>query len=254
MTRTILITGATAGFGAATAKTFARHGWKLVLTGRRQHRLESLCHELGNDRAWPLCADIRDRKAMEDGIKALPHHFQDVSVLVNNAGLALGIDPAQSCHLDDWQTVIDTNINGLLVTTRLLLPRLIAFGPNATIINIGSIAGSYSYPGSNVYGASKAFVRQFSLNLRTDLHGTGVRVSCLEPGIAESEFSNVRFRGDNERADSVYANTTPLTPEDIAETIYWIVSQPSHVNINTLEVMPTAQSPGAPLPIHTEED
>lgn len=250
MSGIVFITGATAGIGAATARCFVKAGWKVILTGRRIERLQALQRELGGvGKAWLICADIQDHQAMEDGIASLPPDFSDIAVLVNNAGMALGMEQAPSCSLEDWKIMVDTNITGLVQVTHTLLPRLVGAGSRAMIVNMGSIAGTYPYPGGNVYGATKAFVRQFSLNLRADLHGTGVRVSCIEPGMVETEFSTVRFRGDIGQADSVYAGTSPLLPDDIANAVYWVVNQPPHVNVNSMEIMPTAQS-SAPLQIY----
>ncbi|HDS1757220.1 SDR family oxidoreductase [Pseudomonas sp. M5] len=242
MTSTVFITGATSGFGEATARLFADAGWKLILTGRRKDRLDALCAELSaKTEVHGLVLDVRDRKAMEHAIANLPAGFDKLRGLVNNAGLALGVDAAQNCSLDDWETMVDTNIKGLMYTTRLLLPRLIAHGRGASILNVGSVAGNYPYPGSNVYGGTKAFVGQFSLSLRCDLRGTGVRVSNLEPGLCESEFSLVRFGGDQAKYDATYAGAEPIQPQDIAETIFWILNQPAHININSLELMPVSQ-------------
>ncbi|MNM77150.1 Sulfoacetaldehyde reductase [compost metagenome] len=243
MTSTLFITGATSGFGEACARRFAREGWSLVLTGRREERLQALAKELSTEtEVLPLVLDVRDRAAMTAAIDNLPSGFDRLTGLINNAGLALGTDPAQVCSLDDWDTMVDTNIKGLMYATRLLLPRLIAHGRGASIVNLGSVAGTWPYPGGHVYGATKAFVEQFSLNLRCDLQGTGVRVSNLEPGLCESEFSLVRFGGDKERYDKTYAGAEPIQPEDIAETIYWIMTQPPHININSLEIMPVSQA------------
>ncbi len=241
----IMITGATAGFGEATARLFAKAGWRLILTGRRQQRLEKLQAELGGPELVFISAfDISDRKATEAAINAIPAAFSDIDVLVNNAGLALGLEPAHATELDDWERMVDTNIKGLMCCTHLLLPKMVERG-QGYIINIGSVAGNWPYPGGNVYGASKAFVRQFSLALRADLLGTGVRVSNIEPGNAETEFSMVRFKDDASRADTVYANTQALTAEDIAETIFWLATTPKHVNVTTLEIMPTQQANGS---------
>jgi NADP-dependent 3-hydroxy acid dehydrogenase YdfG len=189
MSNTLFITGATSGFGEACARRFAEAGWKLVLTGRREERLNALCAELSKQtEVHSLVLDVRDRKAMEEAIANLPTSFAKLRGLINNAGLALGVDPAPKCDLDDWDTMVDTNVKGLMYATRLLLPRLIAHGRGAGIVNLGSIAGNYPYPGSHVYGATKAFVKQFSLNLRCDLQGTGVRVSNIEPGCARASF------------------------------------------------------------------
>lgn len=248
----IMITGATAGFGEATARCFANAGWRLILTGRRQQRLEKLQAELGGPEQVHICAfDISDRKATETAINAIPPAFSDIDVLVNNAGLALGLDPAHETHLDDWERMVDTNIKGLMRCTRLLLPKMVERG-QGYIINIGSVAGNWPYPGGNVYGATKAFVRQFSLALRADLLGTGVRVSNIEPGNAETEFSIIRFKENTERADKLYANTQALTAQDIADTIFWLVSTPKHVNVTTLEIMPTQQANG-PFAIYRSE-
>lgn len=243
MASTVFITGATSGFGEACARRFADAGWALVLTGRRQDRLEALARELGEKtQVLPLVLDVRDRSAMEAAIEGLPAPFDKLTGLINNAGLALGTDPAPKCSLDDWDTMVDTNVKGLIYATRLLLPRLIAHGRGASIVNLGSVAGNYPYPGSHVYGATKAFVGQFSLNLRCDLQGTGVRVTNLEPGLCESEFSLVRFNGDQSKYDATYKGAEPVQPQDIAETIFWIMNQPAHLNINSLEIMPVSQS------------
>ncbi|WP_277961603.1 SDR family oxidoreductase [Pseudomonas sp. RIT-To-2] len=243
MTSTVFITGATSGFGEACARRFAEAGWSLVLTGRREDRLSALGEELAKQtKVHTLVLDVRDRKAMEEAIANLPPEFDKLTGLINNAGLALGVDPAPKCDLDDWDTMVDTNVKGLMYSTRLLLPRLIAQGRGASIVNLGSVAGNYPYPGSHVYGATKAFVKQFSLNLRCDLQGTGVRVTNLEPGLCESEFSLVRFNGDQARYDATYAGAEPIQPQDIADTIFWILNTPAHVNINSLELMPVTQS------------
>lgn len=247
MTKIICITGATAGFGAACARKFAAGGWRLVLTGRRRERLEALRAELSGVAVHLAVFDVRDKAACERELNALPQGFGDIDVLVNNAGLALGLEPAWECSLDDWETMVDTNIKGLLHMTRLILPGMAARG-RGHVVNLGSIAGDYPYPGGNVYGATKAFVKQFSRNLRADLHGKGVRVTNIEPGMAESEFSLVRFKGDAPKAGKVYDNCQPLTPEDIAECIWWVCTLPAHMNINRLEIMPTCQSFGA-LPV-----
>ena len=243
MQPTVFITGATSGFGEACARRFAQAGWKLVITGRRTARLEALAAELSSTtEVLALTLDVRDRAAMQAAIDALPDGFAKLRGLINNAGLALGIEPAQRCSLDDWETMVDTNVKGLMYATRMLLPRLIAHGAGASIVNIGSVAGRWPYAGGNVYGGTKAFVRQFSLNLRCDLAGTGVRVSDLEPGLCESEFSLVRFGGDQARYDATYAGADPVQPQDIAETVFWLMNQPAHININTLEIMPVSQS------------
>ena len=242
MSQIALITGATSGFGAACARRFAAHGWTLILCGRRQDRLDALRTELAATvpvHAFPL--DVRDETAVNATIAALPVEFSEVDLLVNNAGLALGLEPAQRCDMEDWQRMIDTNIKGLLYCTRAILPGMVA-RQRGHIINIGSVAGSYPYPGGNVYGATKAFVKQFSLNLRADLLGTRVRVTNVEPGLAESEFSLVRFKGNRDKADQTYQGTQPLRPEDIADIVYWAATCPAHININRIEVMPVGQA------------
>lgn len=243
MSQTLFITGTTSGFGEACARRFADAGWNLVITGRRKERLDALADELSaKTEVLPLVLDVRDRHAMQEAIDSLPADFARLRGLINNAGLALGINPAQQCSLDDWDTMVDTNVKGLMYATRMLLPRLIAHGAGASIVNIGSVAGNWPYPGGNVYGGTKAFVRQFSLGLRCDLAGTGVRVTDLEPGLCESEFSLVRFGGDQTRYDATYAGANPVQPKDIAETAYWLMNQPAHININNLEIMPVSQT------------
>jgi 3-hydroxy acid dehydrogenase/malonic semialdehyde reductase len=241
--RTIFVTGASGGFGAATARRFHAGGARVVLAARREDRVTALARELG-DRAHPLVLDVRDSKAILAAVSSLPGPFADVDVLVNNAGLALGLEPAPRADLDDWDQMIDTNCRGLVTCTRAILPGMVERG-RGHVVNLGSVAGTYPYPGGNVYGASKAFVHQFSLNLRSELHGTGVRVTCIEPGMCGgTEFSAVRFRGDQTRADAVYAGLSPLTAEDIAESIHWAATLPGHVNVNVIELMPVAQSSG----------
>ncbi len=244
----VFVTGASAGFGAAIARRFAADGDRVILAGRRADRLEALAAEIG-DRALALTLDVRDRAAIEAAVAGLPADFAAVDILVNNAGLALGLEPAHQASLDDWEQMVDTNVKGLMAMTRALLPGMVERG-RGHIINIGSIAGEWPYPGGNVYGATKAFVRQFSLNLRADLIGTPVRVSNVEPGLCGgTEFSNVRFHGDDARAAGIYADTTPLTAEDIADTVHWIATRPAHVNINTLSLMPVSQA-FSPLKVH----
>jgi 3-hydroxy acid dehydrogenase / malonic semialdehyde reductase len=250
MTSTVFVTGASAGFGAAIARRFAAEGGRVVATARRIDRLRDLADELG-ERVHPLQLDVRDRAAVDDAIQGLPAGFDEVDVLVNNAGLALGLDPAHQAHLDDWDQMVDTNCKGVAYCTRAILPGMVERG-RGHVINLGSIAGTYPYPGGNVYGATKAFVHQFSLNLRSDLQGTGVRVTCVEPGlVGGTEFSTVRFGGDREAADAVYAGTQPLTPDDVAEAVAWATGQPAHVNVNTIELMPVVQSFGA-LPVQRD--
>jgi serine 3-dehydrogenase len=240
MPSTILITGATSGFGRAAASRFAAAGWQVIATGRRADRLEALAAELGRDRVHTAAFDMRDESAMRAAIDALPTGFRDIDALLNNAGLALGTAPAQRADLAQWKQMIDTNVTALATMTYLLLPRLIA--RKGAIINIGSVAGSYPYTGGNVYAGTKAFVSQFSLDLRCDLHGTGVRVTSIEPGMAETEFTVVRTSGDNAASQALYKGADPIRPEDIAETIYWIANLPPHLNINRIEMMPVKQS------------
>ena len=242
--KTVMITGASSGFGKACATLFARKKWQLIITGRRQERLNELRDELREHAdVYALRFDIRDRSELTRQLEALPANFKNIEVLVNNAGLSRGLEPAYEANLDDWEEMVDTNIKGLLYCTREVLPGMVERG-RGHVVNIGSVAGSTPYPGGNVYGATKAFVGQFSRNLKADLLGTQVRVTNIEPGIAETEFSLVRFHGDREKAARVYEHTESLTAEDIAEIVYWVVSRPSHVNINNLEVMPTCQAWG----------
>ncbi len=237
----ILITGATAGFGRALARLLVSKGHQVIAAGRRAERLAALQQELGAS-LRPLLLDMDDIAAMDKLLARLPAELQAIDVLVNNAGLALGLEPAPRADLADWLQMIDTNIRGLVALTHKVLPGMVARN-RGHIVNLSSIAGSYPYLGSNVYGASKAFVSQFSLNLRADLVGTRVRVSNIEPGLCGgTEFSTVRFHGDRHRADAVYAGVEALGPEDIAAIIAWVIEQPPHVNINRLEVMPTAQT------------
>ena len=237
----LFVTGATAGFGAAITRKFVQEGHKVVASGRRGDRLAALVAELG-DAVYPLVLDITDRAATESIVKKLPEDFAEVDVLVNNAGLALGLEPAHRVALDDWETMIDTNIKGLTRMTRALLPGMVDRG-RGHIVNIGSVAGHYPYPGGNVYGATKAFVAHFNLNLRSDLLGTPVRVTNVEPGlVGGTEFSNVRFKGDDERASKFYDGTQPLTSEDIADAVFWVTTRPAHVNINVVQMMPVCQA------------
>ena len=240
MTRTALITGATSGFGAAAVRRFVAAGWRVIATGRRADRLQALVDELGADKVHAAAFDIRDETALDDALDALPAAFRDIDLLVNNAGLALGTAPAQQASLEDWRTMIETNVLALVTVTRRLLPLLVE--RKGAIINIGSIAGSYPYPGGNTYGGTKAFVRQFSLGLRSDLHGTGVRVTDIEPGMAETEFTLVRTHGDQAASDKLYAGAQPMTADDIAEQIFYVATLPPHLNINRLEIMPVTQS------------
>jgi len=238
--KTAWITGATSGFGRAAAKRFVEGGWQVIASGRRIERLDALRDELGAERVHVAAFDIREADAMNAAISGLPDDFRAIDLLVNSAGLALGTGAAQSASLDDWRTMIDTNISALVTLTRALLPALIE--QHGAVINVSSTAALYPYMGGNVYGASKAFVSQFSLNLRADLHGTGVRVTTLEPGMAETEFTLVRTHGDQAASDKLYEGANPMTAEDIGETIWLIATLPPHLNINRLEMMPTSQS------------
>jgi 3-hydroxy acid dehydrogenase/malonic semialdehyde reductase len=245
MEHTVLVTGATAGFGEATARRFLANGHKVIALGRRVERLEALKSSLPIDqqkRLLTLAVDVCDSSIVDGLAATLPTEFAKVTVLVNNAGLALGLEPAHQAFLTDWDQMIDTNIKGLVHMTRAFLPGMVE-RKCGHIINIGSVAGSYAYPGSNVYGSTKAFVNQFSLNLRADLAATALRVTCIEPGLSSgTEYSNVRFKGDDAKAEKVYEGVQALSSDDIAETIYWSATLPSHVNINVLEVMPVQQS------------
>ena len=238
MTRTILITGATSGFGAASARRFASGGWRVIATGRRADRLRALAEELG-DVCLPLELDVRDRDAGAQ-LAQLSPPWGEIDLLLNNAGLAPPTDPLQDAELEPLLNTIETNITGLMVLTRALLPRLIE--RKGAVINLSSVAATYPYRGGTVYGASKAFVRQFSFDLRCDLAGTGVRVTAIEPGMAETEFTLVRTGGDQAASDQLYANMNPMTAEDLADTIYWIANLPPHLNINAIELMPVSQS------------
>jgi len=244
MTQNVLITGASSGFGAATARLFARQGCRLVLAARRREALEALRDELSSLVPVHVAQlDVRRRDAVQEVLGGLPGEFAEVDVLVNNAGLALGLEPAWEVDLDDWETMVDTNVKGVMYCTRAILPGMVARN-RGHIVNLGSTAGNWPYPGGNVYGGTKAFVQQFSRNLRADLLGTRVRVTNIEPGMAETEFSRVRYKGDTDKADQVYRGLEPLHPEDIAEIIVWSVQRPAHVNINTLEVMSIHQAWG----------
>lgn len=246
----ILITGASAGFGLAMCHSFVKAGFKVIGAARRLDRLQELQDTLGA-KFTALEMDVSDKESILQALEKLPESFQQIDCLINNAGLALGLDPAHKADFDDWETMIQTNIIGLTYLTRQVLPQMVARN-SGYIINIGSIAGTYPYPGGNVYGATKAYVRQFSLNLRADLAGTGVRVSNIEPGLCGgTEFSNVRFKGDNEKVAKLYEKVQFIRPEDIAETALWLYRSPQHMNVNSIEIMPVAQSFGA-LPIHRE--
>ncbi len=242
--KTILVTGATAGFGAAFARRFVADGNRVIATGRRVERLTDLAAELGEN-LLPIQLDVTDTKAVAGFPASLPEAWRQIDVLINNAGLALGLSPAWEADLSDWDTMIATNITGLAHMTRAVLPQMVERN-DGIILNLGSVAGEYPYPGGHVYGGTKAFVQQFSLNLRADLVGRNIRVTDIEPGmVGGSEFSQVRFNGDESRAASVYAGITPLSPEDIAETASWIISLPRHMNINRIEMMPTCQAAAA---------
>ncbi|ANP79007.1 SDR family NAD(P)-dependent oxidoreductase [Vibrio sp. 10N.222.51.C8] len=241
MDKIAFITGATSGFGKAAAKRFAEDNWSLVLSGRRIERLLDLKEELTVP-VHVIQLDVRDADAVKQAIDSLPAEFSSITALVNNAGLALAPEGAPDVDLKDWHTMIDTNVTGLVNVTHALLPTLIKKGAGSSIINVGSIAGQWPYPGSHVYGASKAFVKQFSYNLRCDLQGTGVRVTDLSPGIAETEFTLVRTKGNQTASDNLYQGTTPLSAEDIAEQMFYIATLPDHININRVEVMPTRQA------------
>lgn len=238
--RTVLVTGATSGIGAATARRFAAEGWKVIATGRRAERLQPLVEEFGRDTVHPAVFDVRDAQAMERSLAALPEGFRQIDLLVNNAGLARGTEPAQQADLEDWRVMIDTNITALATLTHRLLPELIE--RRGHVINIGSVAGRYPYVGGNVYGGTKAFVEQFSMGLRSDLRGTGTRVTVILPGLVETEFTLVRTGGDQAASQRTYGGADPLTAEDLAESIYWAANLPPHVNVNRIEVMPVSQS------------
>ena len=236
----IFITGATAGFGAAMVKKFINSGHKVIATGRRIERLEQMKREFGNH-LHPLALDVQNKDMVSKAIDSLPAEWRQIDVLVNNAGLALGTNLSQNSSLDDWDTMIQTNINGLLYCTHKILPDMVKRN-QGQIINLGSVAGEFPYQGGNVYGATKAFVHQMSMNLRSDLLGTNIRVTNIEPGMCQTEFSEVRFKGDKEKADSVYKGIKALSADDIAETIDWVISRPAHVNINVISLMPTQQA------------
>ena len=249
-----LVTGATAGFGQAIAERYLAEGHKVIAAGRRQDRLEALKASLPADQQACLhttILDVTDKDAVFALAAQLPAAFAHVNVLVNNAGLALGLEPAHRAVLDDWEQMVDTNIKGLMYMTRAFLPGMVERG-SGHVFNLSSIAGRYPYPGGNVYGGSKAFVRQFSLNLKSDLLGTPVRVTDISPGLCSgTEFSNVRFKGDDEKASKVYDGVQALTATDIAESVYWASNLPAHVNINVIEMMPACQASG-PLAVHRQ--
>jgi 3-hydroxy acid dehydrogenase/malonic semialdehyde reductase len=237
----VMVTGASAGFGAAIARSFVKSGALVVAAGRREDRLEALRAELGEG-VLPLVLDVRDRRAIETAVARLPGEFAAIDVLVNNAGLALGLEPAHQANVEDWETMVDTNVKGLMYCTRAVLPGMVSRN-RGHVVNLGSVAAHYPYPGGNVYGATKAFVYQFSLNLRADLLGTAVRITDIEPGLCGgTEFSTIRFKGDADKASAIYDGTQPLAAEDIADAVHWVVSRPSHVNINAISIMPVCQA------------
>ena len=236
---TALITGATAGIGEACVRAFAAAGWHVIATGRRKDRLDALASIISENRVHPLAFDVRDEAARDAALDSLPEAFRDIDLLVNNAGLALGLEPAHQAKLSNWKTMIDTNVTALVSITHKLLPQLVE--RKGAIINLSSVAATYPYPGGNVYAATKAFVRQFSLDLRADLHGTGVRVTSIEPGMVETEFTLVRT-GSQAVSDKLYGGVDPMTGEDIANTILWVANLPPHLNVNALELMPVNQS------------
>ena len=237
--KTLCVTGATSGFGKAIAEKFLSEGWQVIATGRRAERLAALKSRWG-DAIHVATLDMRDEAAIAACVAELPAQFKRIDVLVNNAGLALGTQPAQRADLAQWKQMIETNVTGLVTLTHTLLPSLIE--SKALIVNISSIAATYPYTGGNVYGGTKAFVSQFSLGLRSDLHGTGVRVSSIEPGMAETEFTLVRNGGDQTASDTLYKDASPIVGEDIADQVWWLSQLPPHLNINRLEVMPVRQS------------
>ena len=239
MTQTVFITGATSGIGAASARRFATGGWRVVAIGRREDRLRALA-SAGAGLIHTVAVDVRDAAALEHGIASLPDGFRDIDLLINNAGLALGTASADKADLDQWRDMIETNVTALVAITHRLLPLLIE--RKGGIINLSSVAATYPYNGGNVYGGTKAFVRQFSLGLRSDLHGKGVRVTSIEPGMVETEFTLVRTGGDQAASDTLYQGVHPMTAEDIAETMYWVATLPPHLNVNSLELMPVNQS------------
>ncbi|NDF12300.1 MAG: SDR family oxidoreductase [Proteobacteria bacterium] len=237
----VCITGATAGFGKATAEACAKEGAKLIVCGRRSERLTALTRVLSKHTdVHALTLDVRDKKAIHAALENLPKPFRNITALVNNAGLALGIKPAHQASLEQWEQMVDTNIKGLMYMTHAILPGMVKRG-RGYILNIGSMAANYPYPGGNAYGGTKAFVKQFSLNLRADLLGTPVRVTCIEPGLAETEFSLVRL-GDKKQAAEIYKGTEPLVAKDVAEAVLFCLTRPPHVNINTMEIMPVCQA------------
>ncbi len=239
----VLITGASAGFGEAMARKFVSQGHRVIAAARRAERLSSLHAELGAA-LLPVTMDVTDRASVTQALAGLPVEWTAIDVLINNAGLALGTEPAHLASLDEWETMIATNTMGLVTVTHMVLPGMVERN-SGTIINIGSTAGATPYPGGNVYGATKAFVEQFTKNLRADMVGTGVRTTTIAPGLCGgTEFSNVRFRGNDQAAAKVYEGTVPLTANDLADAAFWVATLPPHVNINFMEMMPTCQGYG----------
>ena len=237
----ILITGASAGFGAAMCRTFVAAGYHVIGAARREDKLQQLAEELG-EQFYPLEMDVSRTESIQNALNSLPKHLSEIDCLINNAGLALGLDTADKADFGDWATMIQTNIIGLTFLTRQILPQMVA-RKQGYIINLGSIAGSYAYPGSNVYGATKAFVRQFSMNLRAELADKNIRITNIEPGLCgDTEFSNVRFKGDDQRAAEVYENVEFIQPQDIADTALWLYQRPARMNVNSIEIMPVAQT------------
>lgn len=246
MSKIIFITGATSGFGAATAHQFAKNGWKVIATGRRVERLEALKSAYPEGTVHTMQMDLMDRDSIVAAVQSLPEDFKPVTCLFNNGGLALGTKRIPEARLEDWRIMVETNIMGLIHTTQEMIPLLKAAGRGASIINVGSIAGRFAYPGGNVYGASKAFVRQFSYELRCDLEGTDIRITSLEPGMAKSEFTAVRTYGDMQANEALYEGLEPILPQDIADTVWWLANRPAHININAVEIMPLIQIPQIP--------
>jgi NADP-dependent 3-hydroxy acid dehydrogenase YdfG len=241
-TLTVLVTGATSGFGAAACRRFIKEGAKVIACGRRADRLAALKKELGA-RCHTAALDVRDRKAVEKFAASIPAAFAKINVLVANAGLALGLEPAHKANMEDWETMVATNINGLLYTVRAFLPGMVDRDEGHVVV-LSSVASDFSYPGANVYGGTKAFVKQFALNLRADILGSNVRVTSIEPGLCETEFSLVRFKGDADKAKAPYQGIKPISADDVAETIYWSCVLPRHVNVNRMQLMPVMQAFG----------
>ncbi|WP_127960426.1 SDR family NAD(P)-dependent oxidoreductase [Serratia microhaemolytica] len=237
---TIIVTGASSGFGEAIARRFLAEGYNVIAIARREEKLMDLAHNFPG-KVHALALDITDKHAVEECLSNIPEYFENITALVNNAGLSLGFGPAQDNNINDWETMVNTNIVALLHITKKVL-KMFKEKNQGHIINIGSVAAYYPYMGSNVYGATKSFVHNFTLNLKTDLEGSNIRASCIAPGLSKTEFAVVRFKGDVEKADSLYENKTYLTADNIAETVFWTFSLPANVNINVMEVMPTGQS------------